>query len=144
MLGEHDLKSGDGAAITEESELTGTPTGVARFVNEYRLAVLGVHRPGREGPLDPATSSMRPGDVLLVQGTGGQLALGHLGPQVVVAVEAELGAQQRLQRGRNARMADQGVEFGAEDRLVPGAQTQLVVGMEKGQAAAKRLLLVQR
>lgn len=60
--------------ITEESELTGTPTGVARFVNEHRLAVLGVHRPGREGPLDPATSPMRPGDVLLVQGPGDRVA----------------------------------------------------------------------
>jgi di/tricarboxylate transporter len=54
--------------ITQESEFTGTPTGVARFVNEHRVAVIGVHRPGREDVLDPATSLLRPGDVLLVQG----------------------------------------------------------------------------
>ena len=54
--------------ITQESEFTGTPTGVARFVSEHRLAVIGVHRPGREGALDPATALLKPGDVLLVQG----------------------------------------------------------------------------
>jgi len=54
--------------ITQESEFTGTSTGVARFVNEHRLAVIGVHRPGREEVLDPATVTLKPGDVLLVQG----------------------------------------------------------------------------
>jgi di/tricarboxylate transporter len=54
--------------ITQDSEFTGTPTGVARFVNEHRLAVIGVHRPEREEALDPASTSLRPGDVLLVQG----------------------------------------------------------------------------
>ena len=54
--------------ITQESEFTGTPIGVARFVNEHRLAVIGVHRPGRESPLDPASATLKPGDVLLVQG----------------------------------------------------------------------------
>jgi di/tricarboxylate transporter len=54
--------------ITEDSELTGTPTGVARFVNQHRLAVLGLHRPGRDDALDPASTPLRPGDVLLVQG----------------------------------------------------------------------------
>jgi di/tricarboxylate transporter len=54
--------------ITQESEFTGNPTGVARFVNEHRLAVIGVHRPGRESVMDPASSLLRPGDVLLVQG----------------------------------------------------------------------------
>ncbi len=54
--------------ITQESELTGNPTGVARFVNENRLAVIGIHRPGREDALDPANTLLRPGDVLLVQG----------------------------------------------------------------------------
>jgi di/tricarboxylate transporter len=56
--------------ITQESEFTGTSTGVARFVNEHRLAVVGVHRPGREEVLDPATTLLKPGDVLLVQGPG--------------------------------------------------------------------------
>ncbi len=54
--------------VTEESELTGTSTGVARFVNQHRLAVLGLHRPGRDEALDPASTPLRPGDVLLVQG----------------------------------------------------------------------------
>jgi di/tricarboxylate transporter len=56
--------------ITQESEFTGTQTGVARFVNEHRVAVIGVHRPGREEVLDPATAMLKPGDVLLVQGPG--------------------------------------------------------------------------
>ena len=55
--------------ITQESEFTGNPTGVARFVGEHRLAVVGVHRPGRDSALDPASTMLRPGDVLLVQGT---------------------------------------------------------------------------
>ena len=55
--------------VTQESELTGNPAGVARFVDEHRLAVIGVHRPGRESALDPASTMLRPGDVLLVQGT---------------------------------------------------------------------------
>ena len=55
--------------ITQESEFTGNPTGVARFVGEHRLAVVGVHRPSRESALDPASTMLRPGDVLLVQGT---------------------------------------------------------------------------
>lgn len=54
--------------ITQESEYTGTQTGVARFVGDHRLAVIGVHRPGREEALDPANASLKPGDVLLVQG----------------------------------------------------------------------------
>ena len=54
--------------ITQESEFTGTPTGVARFVGEHRVAVLGVHRPGRDAALDPASTLLKPGDVLLVQG----------------------------------------------------------------------------
>jgi len=54
--------------ITQESEFTGTSTGVARFVNQHRLAVVGVHRPGRDAALDPASTLLRPGDVLLVQG----------------------------------------------------------------------------
>jgi di/tricarboxylate transporter len=59
--------------ITQESEFTGTQTGVARFVNEHRLAVIGVHRPGREEVLDPATATLKPGDVLLVQGPGARV-----------------------------------------------------------------------
>jgi len=54
--------------ITQESEFTGTPTGVARFVGEHRVAVIGLHRPGRETAMDPASTLLRPGDVLLVQG----------------------------------------------------------------------------
>jgi len=56
------------ALLTQESEYTGTPTGVARFVNDHRVAVIGIHRPGREDALDPANTPPKPGDVLLVQG----------------------------------------------------------------------------
>lgn len=61
--------------ITEESELTGTPTGVARFVNQHRLAVLGLHRPGRDEALDSASALLRPGDVLLVQGPANRVEM---------------------------------------------------------------------
>jgi len=56
--------------ITQESEFTGTPMGVARFVGEHRVAVIGLHRPGRDQALDPANAVLKPGDVLLVQGPG--------------------------------------------------------------------------
>jgi di/tricarboxylate transporter len=59
--------------ITQESEFTGNPTGVARFVSEHRVAVIGLHRPGREDVLDPASALLRPGDVLLVQGPAGRV-----------------------------------------------------------------------
>jgi len=61
--------------VTQESEFTGTPTGVARFVSEHRVAVIGLHRPGREAALDPANTLLRPGDVLLVQGPSGRIDL---------------------------------------------------------------------
>ncbi len=55
--------------LTQESEFTGAPTGLARFVDERQLGVVGLHRPQRESGLDPATTALKPGDVLLVQGT---------------------------------------------------------------------------
>jgi di/tricarboxylate transporter len=55
--------------LTQESEFTGTPNGVARFVDERALGVAGLHRPGREEGLEPGSTALRPGDVLLVQGT---------------------------------------------------------------------------
>jgi di/tricarboxylate transporter len=70
--------------ITQESEFTGTPTGVARFVNEHRLAVIGIHRPGRETALDPANTPPKPGDVLLVRGTHDRVDMLKSSPGVLV------------------------------------------------------------
>jgi di/tricarboxylate transporter len=61
--------------VTQESEFTGTPTGLARFVEERQLAVIGLHRPQGEGALDPSSTPLKPGDVLLVQGTRDRLEL---------------------------------------------------------------------
>ena len=103
--------------ITEESELTGTSTGVARFVNEHRLAVIGVHRPGREGPLDPATTALRPGDVLLVQGPAERVDMLKSASGVLV-----LDATLTLPHTRKAPVAlliMAGVIFLAATKLLP-------------------------
>lgn len=59
--------------VTQESEFTGNPTGIARFVDTHRLGVIGIHRPEREGVIDPTAAILRPGDVLLVQGPGDRI-----------------------------------------------------------------------
>jgi len=70
--------------LTQESEYTGTPTGVARFVNDQRVAVIGIHRPGRETALDPANTPPKPGDVLLVQGPHDRIDALKSAPGVLV------------------------------------------------------------
>ena len=59
--------------VTQESEFTGNPTGIARFVDTHRLGVIGIHRPEREVMMDPTAAILRPGDVLLVQGPGDRI-----------------------------------------------------------------------
>lgn len=59
--------------VTQESEFTGNPTGIARFVDTHRLGVIGIHSPEREAAIDPTTATLRPGDVLLVQGPGDRI-----------------------------------------------------------------------
>lgn len=70
--------------LTQESEFTGTPSGLARFVDERQLGVVGLHRPQREEGLDPATTLLKPGDVLLVQGTRERLEAIKGAPGVLV------------------------------------------------------------
>jgi di/tricarboxylate transporter len=70
--------------LTQESEFTGTAAGLARFVDERQLGVVGLHRPQREEGLDPASTPLKPGDVLLVQGTPERLEAIKGAPGVLV------------------------------------------------------------
>ena len=54
--------------ITADSELAGTTRGAGLFADQHGLAVVGIHRPGRETPLNPADATLRAGDVVLLQG----------------------------------------------------------------------------
>jgi len=56
------------ALVTAESELAGTTRGAGLFADQHGLAVVGIHRPGRESPLNPADATLRAGDVVLLQG----------------------------------------------------------------------------
>jgi di/tricarboxylate transporter len=54
--------------VTAESDLAGTTRGAGLFAEQHGLAVVGIHRPGRETPLNPADATLRAGDVVLLQG----------------------------------------------------------------------------
>ena len=54
--------------ITAESDLAGTTRGAGLFADQHGLAIVGIHRPGRESPLNPANATLRAGDVVLLQG----------------------------------------------------------------------------
>jgi len=57
------------ALVTAESDLAGTTRGAGLFADQHGLAVVGIHRPGRESPLNPANAALRAGDVVLLQGS---------------------------------------------------------------------------
>ncbi len=54
--------------VTADSDLAGTTRGAGLFADQHGLAVVGIHRPGRDTPLNPADATLRAGDVVLVQG----------------------------------------------------------------------------
>lgn len=56
------------ALITTDADIAGSAPSARRFADRHRLAVIGIHRPGRERPVDPDETTLRPGDVVLVRG----------------------------------------------------------------------------
>ncbi|MGE0031798.1 MAG: SLC13 family permease [Steroidobacteraceae bacterium] len=56
------------ALITTDADIAGTAPSARHFADQHRLAVIGIHRPGRERPVDPDQTLLRPGDVVLVRG----------------------------------------------------------------------------
>ena len=56
------------ALITTDADIAGTAPSARHFADQHRLAVVGIHRPGRERPVDPDQTLLRPGDVVLVRG----------------------------------------------------------------------------
>jgi di/tricarboxylate transporter len=103
--------------LTHESEFTGTPTGLARFVDERQLGVVGLHRPQREEGLDPLTASLKPGDVLLVQGTRERLEA-IKGAAGVLVLDATL-ALPHTRKAPIALLIMAGVLFLAATKLLP-------------------------
>ena len=78
-----------------------------------------------------------------MQREGGSFAVGHLRAQVVVAVEAEVGPQVRLDGVGDTRVVDDGMELRAEEGCVPLAQAKFVVGVEGREALAKGEIFVE-
>jgi di/tricarboxylate transporter len=56
------------ALITTDADIAGIAPSARHFSDQHRLAVIGIHRPGRELPVDPEQTMLRPGDVVLVRG----------------------------------------------------------------------------
>ena len=130
--------------ITQESEFTGAQTGVARFVGEHRLAVIGIHRPGRETALDPASSPLKPGDVLLVQGPQERVQRVKSAPGTLV-LDASLALPHTRKAGV-ALLIMAGVIALAATKLLPmvlasalGVATMLLTGCLRWQEATDAL-----
>lgn len=76
---DQDLLLSDEVGIAEiilrpRSNLIGKTLVQARFSSHYGLIVLGIQRPGQAGALDPKATTLRFGDVMLVQGEWKQIA----------------------------------------------------------------------
>ncbi|TAK53768.1 MAG: SLC13 family permease [Gammaproteobacteria bacterium] len=88
------------ALVTADSDLAGTTLGAQRFADQHGLAVIGLHRPGREHPLDPARAALRPGDVMLVQGSRESVESLRAAPGLLI-----LDAMRELPHTRRAPLA---------------------------------------
>ena len=122
MREHHEAPGGAGrtmaqALITAESDLAGTTRGARLFADQHGLAVVGIHRPGRDSPLNPADATLRAGDVVLLQGPMDRVeALGTV-PGVLI-----LDAMMELPHTRRAPLALlilAGVVAVAATRLLP-------------------------
>ena len=103
--------------LTQESEFTGAQTGLRRFVDERQLGVVGLHRPQREEGLEPAATALKPGDVLLVQGTRERLEA-IKGAAGVLVLDATL-ALPHTRKAPIALLIMAGVLFLAATKLLP-------------------------
>lgn len=54
--------------VTSDSDIGGAQPTARQFADQYRLAVIGIHRPQHERPVDPDATLLHTGDVLLVRG----------------------------------------------------------------------------
>jgi di/tricarboxylate transporter len=88
------------ALVTAESDLAGTTRGAGLFADQHGLAVVGIHRPGRETPLNPADATLRAGDVVLLQGPLDKVEALRSVPGVLI-----LDAMMELPHTRRASLA---------------------------------------
>ncbi|MGH8135951.1 MAG: SLC13 family permease, partial [Steroidobacteraceae bacterium] len=105
------------ALVTAESDLAGTTRGAGLFADQHGLAVVGIHRPGRETPINPADATLRAGDVVLLQGDLEKVEALRSVPGVLI-----LDAKMELPHTRRAPLAlliMAGVILLAATRLLP-------------------------
>jgi di/tricarboxylate transporter len=105
------------ALVTADSDIAGTTRGAGLFAEQHDLAVVGIHRPRRESPLNPAAATLRPGDVVLLQGPIDKVDALRAAPGVLI-----LDAKFELPHTRRAPLAlliMAGVIALAATRLLP-------------------------
>jgi len=105
------------ALITSEADLAGTASDARRFADQHRLAVIGIHRPGLDQPVDPGDTLLRPGDVLLLRGHKEQIEALRASAGVLI-----LDAMTELPHTRRAPLAlaiMAGVVFVAATGVMP-------------------------
>jgi len=132
------------ALVTAESDLAGTTRGAGLFADQHGLAVVGIHRPGRESPLNPADATLRAGDVVLLQGAKDRVEALRSVPGVLI-----LDAMMELPHTRRAPLAlliMAGVVALAATRLLPmvlasalGVAAMLLTGCLRWQNATDAL-----
>ena len=105
------------ALVTGESDVAGTTRDAGLFADQHGLEVVGIHRPGRDSPLDPADARLRSGDVVLLQGPKDRVEALHAVPGILI-----LDAMMELPHRRRAPLAlliMAGVIALAASRLLP-------------------------
>ena len=132
------------ALVTAESDLAGTTRGARLFADQHGLAVVGIHRPGRDSPLNPADATLRAGDVVLLQGPTDRVESLRTVPGVLI-----LDAMLELPHTRRAPLAlliMVGVVALAATRLLPmvlasalGVAAMLLTGCLRWQDATDAL-----
>ena len=132
------------ALVTAESDLAGTTRGAGLFADQHGLAVVGIHRPGRDTPLNPADATLRAGDVVLLQGPMDRLEALRTVPGVLI-----LDAMMELPHTRRAPLAlliMAGVIAAAATQLLPmvlasalGVAAMLLTGCLRWQDATDAL-----
>lgn len=132
------------ALVTAESDMAGTTRGAGLFADQHGLAVVGIHRPGRGSPLNPATAALRAGDVVLLQGPAERVeALRGVTGVLILDAKMELP---HTRRAPLALLIMAGVIAVAATRLLPmvlasalGVAAMLLTGCLRWQDATDAL-----
>jgi di/tricarboxylate transporter len=88
------------ALIASEAEIGGLTASARRFADQYRLAVIGIHRPRAESVPDPGEALLRAGDVVLLRGHRDEVEALRAAPGILL-----LDAMMELPHTRRAPLA---------------------------------------